>query len=364
MEKEADACSVKISAGGLVGADLPRGCDLKRSQRLADHYAVEHARAEAAGLSDEAAKLEVLLKDHDRGRHASYLAGEGVFSLGDRFRRARPPNSIATSCEIAASSSRRWATWAPRRWKTSPCRWAATWSSCAPKGGRPCAIRSRSAGSSTGTAYRPKEDRLRRSICRAKASWTPTRSTCQRGGSVERRIRHRDRPAVSHAAEAFVDGRVHGPPLPDHDRRVRRLPQRPGPAGDARTRRRRWRRGWPAVSKSWAHFSSTKTRTVPTSSRPTITISGPRASRLAVGVRRLVWRDRVRPREGGALRQAIPASHGVRVGKGRSRRRRPAFPLGRFPGAYLVPDARDARGVSDPLAGRHGRSRREPVRRA
>ena len=60
------------------------------------------------------------------------------------IRRARPPSSTATSCEIGACSLRRWPASAPRRWKTSPCRWAATWSSCALKGGRPCAIRSRS----------------------------------------------------------------------------------------------------------------------------------------------------------------------------------------------------------------------------
>jgi serine/threonine-protein kinase len=89
MDKEADACSVRfrqaVWSALTFHADLPGA-----HRRLADHYAVEHARAETSGLSDEAAKLEVLLRDHDRGGHTSYLAGEGVFSLA-----TDPPGATA-----------------------------------------------------------------------------------------------------------------------------------------------------------------------------------------------------------------------------------------------------------------------------
>jgi eukaryotic-like serine/threonine-protein kinase len=80
LEKAADANVVRLQqmawSALTLHADLPEAHDL-----LSKNYAQEHARAEAAGLHHEAAKLEVRLRDHDRGDHARYLAGDGALSL-------------------------------------------------------------------------------------------------------------------------------------------------------------------------------------------------------------------------------------------------------------------------------------------
>ena len=80
LEKDADAKVVHLRQTAwsalTLHADLPAVHDL-----LAKNYAQEHARAEAAGMHEEAAKLAVLLRDHDRGEHARYLQGDGALSL-------------------------------------------------------------------------------------------------------------------------------------------------------------------------------------------------------------------------------------------------------------------------------------------
>jgi serine/threonine-protein kinase len=49
--------------------------------RLADHFRLEHERAEARGDAAAAAEAELHLRAHDQGAHAAYLRGEGTLSL-------------------------------------------------------------------------------------------------------------------------------------------------------------------------------------------------------------------------------------------------------------------------------------------
>ncbi|GAB5545651.1 MAG: SUMF1/EgtB/PvdO family nonheme iron enzyme [Sandaracinaceae bacterium] len=63
--------------GALEAApDLPEA-----HQRLADHYKDRLLDAEARRDPDEAARSEALLRSHDRGRHAKFLAGNGAVTL-------------------------------------------------------------------------------------------------------------------------------------------------------------------------------------------------------------------------------------------------------------------------------------------
>ena len=48
---------------------------------LADHYREQLADAEIGNRDDDAARCEVLLRSHDRGRHAAFLRGDGALSL-------------------------------------------------------------------------------------------------------------------------------------------------------------------------------------------------------------------------------------------------------------------------------------------
>ena len=48
---------------------------------LAAYYLDKHRKAEAARDDLEAARCEILLRDHDRGHHAGYLKGDGALSL-------------------------------------------------------------------------------------------------------------------------------------------------------------------------------------------------------------------------------------------------------------------------------------------
>lgn len=50
-------------------------------QRLAATYRAQHEAVELAGVGAEAARLEYLLRRHDRGEHAAYLAGTGELLL-------------------------------------------------------------------------------------------------------------------------------------------------------------------------------------------------------------------------------------------------------------------------------------------
>jgi serine/threonine protein kinase/formylglycine-generating enzyme required for sulfatase activity len=66
----------------LVRAALTHAGDLEAAnEMLADYYHEQHARAEAARDTDSAAQFRILLADHDRGRYAAYLKGEGALTL-------------------------------------------------------------------------------------------------------------------------------------------------------------------------------------------------------------------------------------------------------------------------------------------
>ena len=49
--------------------------------RLADHFRTRHEDAEERGDRKESKRFEVLLRQHDRGKHANYLEGKGRLSL-------------------------------------------------------------------------------------------------------------------------------------------------------------------------------------------------------------------------------------------------------------------------------------------
>ncbi|MEZ4234906.1 MAG: bifunctional serine/threonine-protein kinase/formylglycine-generating enzyme family protein [Myxococcota bacterium] len=68
---------------------------------LAEGYAARHAEAEARGDADEAAHLEVFLREHDRdGRHAAYLDGTGRLAV------EAPPGAEATLWRVALQERR------------------------------------------------------------------------------------------------------------------------------------------------------------------------------------------------------------------------------------------------------------------
>lgn len=80
LEREADLKGIAFTQ--VVRAALTHHADLPEAHALlADHYAWEHRQAEARGDQVDAARLEVLLRDHDRGAHAAYLSGEGALTL-------------------------------------------------------------------------------------------------------------------------------------------------------------------------------------------------------------------------------------------------------------------------------------------
>lgn len=69
-----------------VEPDLPEA-----HERLADYYRERLLRAEALRDADGAAQCEVLLRAHDRGKHAVFLAGTGAVTL-----RTDPPGAKVT----------------------------------------------------------------------------------------------------------------------------------------------------------------------------------------------------------------------------------------------------------------------------
>ena len=80
LERDAELMAVRYRQ--RVWSALTHHADLPEAHAaLAEHYAGEHARAEAARDATEAARLEVLLRDHDQGRHARYLKGDGALTL-------------------------------------------------------------------------------------------------------------------------------------------------------------------------------------------------------------------------------------------------------------------------------------------
>ena len=78
LEVQADLATLEMTRlldSSLIEADLPEAHAL-----LAQHYRSLHEAAELA--NDRAtARLEVLLRGHDRGEHAGYLAGVGALTL-------------------------------------------------------------------------------------------------------------------------------------------------------------------------------------------------------------------------------------------------------------------------------------------
>jgi eukaryotic-like serine/threonine-protein kinase len=78
LELEADLATLEMTRlvdSSLIEADLPEGHTL-----LARHYRALHEAAERTG-EPTAPRLEVLLRGHDRGEHAAYLAGTGALSI-------------------------------------------------------------------------------------------------------------------------------------------------------------------------------------------------------------------------------------------------------------------------------------------
>jgi serine/threonine-protein kinase len=66
----------------LVRAALTHAGDLEQAHALlADYFQEQHAKAEAARDSPTAASFEILLRDHDDGRFADYLKGDGVLTV-------------------------------------------------------------------------------------------------------------------------------------------------------------------------------------------------------------------------------------------------------------------------------------------
>jgi serine/threonine-protein kinase len=79
LANDADLAEIRFTQllrGALTHADFPPAHAL-----LAEHYRNLHAKAEAERNSREAARFEVLFRDHDDGRSAAYLKGTGAVSL-------------------------------------------------------------------------------------------------------------------------------------------------------------------------------------------------------------------------------------------------------------------------------------------
>jgi serine/threonine-protein kinase len=68
---------------------------------LADHYRARLVEAEQARRSGEAGRFEVLLRAHDRGRHAAFLSGMGALSLV-----TDPPGARVTLCRYVTQDRR------------------------------------------------------------------------------------------------------------------------------------------------------------------------------------------------------------------------------------------------------------------
>ena len=75
-DRAGDALVEEADAAMAYAPDLPQAHAL-----LADYYRDRHARAEAHGRARAAKALEASLRAHDRGAHATYLAGGGALTL-------------------------------------------------------------------------------------------------------------------------------------------------------------------------------------------------------------------------------------------------------------------------------------------
>ncbi|XXY45780.1 bifunctional serine/threonine-protein kinase/formylglycine-generating enzyme family protein [Sorangium sp. So ce269] len=87
LEDEAERLEQAASLGQVewmqtLRSALNEAPDLREAhEALADHYAAELAEAEEARDPRGAARAEALLRQHDRGRHAVLLAGDGELTL-------------------------------------------------------------------------------------------------------------------------------------------------------------------------------------------------------------------------------------------------------------------------------------------
>jgi len=82
LEREGEAAMVEVEVLQALRGALNRDPDLPEAHaRLADHYRRLHQAAEARRDGVSAGRLERLLRDHDRGAHAAYLAGQGALTL-------------------------------------------------------------------------------------------------------------------------------------------------------------------------------------------------------------------------------------------------------------------------------------------
>jgi len=77
-----EATSLQTRRTQLLRAALTHASDFDIAhQMLADIFHEQHAAAEARRDSEEAATIEPLLREHDRGKWATYLHGDGVLDL-------------------------------------------------------------------------------------------------------------------------------------------------------------------------------------------------------------------------------------------------------------------------------------------
>jgi eukaryotic-like serine/threonine-protein kinase len=80
LERVRTARSVKV--GQNLRAALAHDAELGEAHSLlADHYLAEHKLAERAGKAEDAARLALLIQDHDRGKHGAYLKGDGALTV-------------------------------------------------------------------------------------------------------------------------------------------------------------------------------------------------------------------------------------------------------------------------------------------
>ena len=97
LQDRAAATRIQAELAGVERLQLLRGAlnELpgmpEAESRLAYVYHFCHLRAEREGNAREAAQYEALLRSHDTGEYAAYLAGHGAVSL-----RTRPPGATVT----------------------------------------------------------------------------------------------------------------------------------------------------------------------------------------------------------------------------------------------------------------------------
>jgi formylglycine-generating enzyme required for sulfatase activity len=101
LERQAELCEVRFVEAQRAALEL--ASDLREAhQRLASYYRDRLADAERAGRLAEAVRYEVLLRAHDRGEHAAWLAGEAELQLETE------PSGASVVAERYELRDRRW----------------------------------------------------------------------------------------------------------------------------------------------------------------------------------------------------------------------------------------------------------------